>query len=173
MSLCHILFLCATFSISEAFWYWLYFVSFHIWLSHLYSKLPLSQWACRANLRPLLLIFPHLLSADGLEGGVPQNQYNWGASPGLLSPSATALIHSPSIRWHLNHHATFTCFTIHKYTNTQMLCCNVKFYIVFVSLSCISYLYWLYLYFMHIWLTVIWSVWHVRVPWNPSKKATF
>ena len=27
---------------------------------------------------------------------------------------------------------------IHKYTNTQMLCCNVNFYIVFVRLSCIS-----------------------------------
>ena len=53
----HIRFLCATFSIYEAFWYWLYFVSFHLWLSHLHSKLPLSQWACRANLRPLLLIF--------------------------------------------------------------------------------------------------------------------
>ena len=79
-----------------------------------------------------------------------------GTSPGL--PSPLRLLPStlrPSLTFKSCYiHMPFNT-QIHKYTNTQMLCCNVNFYIVFVSLSCISYLYWLYLYFMHIWLTVI------------------
>ena len=101
----------------------------------------------RANLRPLLLIFPHLLSADVLEAASPKINTTGGLGLGWAGarlrlacfPSATAL--RPSLTFNSCYiHMLFNT-QIHKYTNTQMLCCNVNFYIVFVSLSCISYLY--------------------------------